>query len=114
MNKFLAMWDNTGLECIIDINAYYDEHEEWEKRKSWAVLKGESFFETEPSIPLQLMIMRARFNTQRHYEIYIFTTDENENFVRDMFQFQPQAMVDTIRRCGHQVFSERAEKPMIV
>lgn len=114
MNKFLAMWDNLGLETVIDLNAYYLEHDAWEKKKSWAVLKGEELNEHEPRIPLQEMILRARFNNQRHYEIYIFTTDENEQFVRDMFAFQPQAMVDTIRKCGHKVFGERAERPLIV
>lgn len=98
-NKFLAMWDMLGLECLIDLT-------ELEGKQVWATLKGEP----GPDYPnLQHMILRAQFNPQRHYEIYAFETDDiSYDDIKMMFKETPQVIVDAIRKSGHSFYSNRA------
>ena len=79
MKKFIAMWDNTGLECILDVTKHEKEVDMWEKRKAWNILKGDKLVEPKPTLPLNQMIIRARANNQRHYEIYFFNSSEGES-----------------------------------
>ena len=59
--KFIAMWDNTGLECILDVTKHEKEIEDFEKQKAWSILKGDVLHPVKPpSIPLQMMILRAK------------------------------------------------------
>jgi hypothetical protein len=60
-HHFVVMWDNTGLEYIGDITAD-------ETNRSWSALKGKVVGSALPN--LNHMILRARYNPQRHYEIY--------------------------------------------
>jgi len=112
--KFIAMWDNTGLECIIDVSKHEKEIEDHEKHKVWSVLKGELHNVKPPNIPLQLMIIRARANPQRHYEIYGFTSDESEKYVREIFETEPQLIVDWIRENGSKIYSDSVNTKDVV
>jgi hypothetical protein len=100
--KFVAMWDMHGLEYLGNITT-------WEQDVMWSTLKGE-----KPTIKLpgvNLLIMRARYNMQRHYEIYLFeTVDMDEAYVLKMFAECPQVMVDSIRKQGHKIYSDRLEQ----
>ena len=105
-NKFLLMWDCNGLEFIYDLSA-------WERRKVWATLKDIPVTDNPP--PLNMLIMRARYNIQRHYEIYIIETSDDENTMRDYFNESPQAAADLVRERGHMLYSDRAsQSPAIV
>jgi hypothetical protein len=71
------------------------------------------------SIPLNHLLLRARNNTQRNYEIYVFDVEEDvtETMLRESFEAAPQGIVDYIRKNGHQIYSDRAtdsEKRVIV
>ena len=103
-HQFLIMWCNEGLECCIDITAD-------EQRRMWQQLKGEPV--SEKAIPnLNHIMLRARVNSQRHYEIYsVEATDGiTAEDIREMFEASPQTAADTIRRLGHCLHSDRAEK----
>ena len=106
-HQFLVMWDNTGLEYIGDVTVA-------QQKRTWAALKGEPAPMTLPN--LNHMILRARYNSQRHYEIYVFNAAEGitANDIRDMFDADPQTAADTIRRIGHRMYSDRAVKENIV
>ena len=106
-NRFVVMWDCNGLEAVEQLP---DDAE-----TTFALLKG-----TEPPKP-QFNIMhwrlRAQFNTQRHYEIYVFDTVKGitKDDIRDMFEASPQHAADTIRRIGTVFHSDRrTEKAVIV
>ena len=114
MKKFIAMWDNTGLESIIDVSKHEKEVEAFEKQKAWRILKGELHNVKPPSIPLQMMIIRAKANNQRHYEIYGFTSHESEEWVRDIFESNPQHIVDWIRDNGVKIHSDRVNTKDVV
>jgi len=104
-NIFLLSWDMLGLETVINVT-------EIDKEKTWATLKN------EPGPNLNHIVngvmLRARYNSQRHYEIYTVTMDESitENDVRDMFEANPQAMADLVRERGHKVYSDRLDHKM--
>jgi hypothetical protein len=102
------MWDQLGLECCIDIT-------EDEQRRMWQQLKGEPV--SGSAIPnYNHLLLRARFNSQRHYEIYsVEATDGiTAEDIKEMFEASPQTAADTIRRLGHCLHSDRAERHKVL
>ena len=108
--RFVAMWDMTGLESLINVTKIEKEHEQWEKENIFRILKEENQTLKPPMVPLMMMIMRAKANTQRHYEIYTFDSELSEQDIRETFETNPQVMVDAIRNVGHKFYSDRADK----
>ena len=106
-HDFVVVWDNTGLEYIGDITLD-------EQQRTWAALKGEPLKYTLPN--LEHLKLRARYNSQRHYEIYIVSATDGitADDIRDMFEANPQLAADTIRRRGHCLYSDRASKDKIL
>jgi len=97
-NRFVVMWDCNGLEAVEQLP---DPAE-----TTFALLKG-----TEPPKPPNIMHwrLRAQFNTQRHYEIYVFETVKGitKDDIVEMFEASPQTAADTIRRIGTVFHSDR-------
>ena len=115
-NSFLVVWDMLGLESIFSIDDAMAEVENYEKDKVWKTLKEEPIGKKPNPIPLQMLIMRARFNSQRNYEIYTFNTTMTMNEVRTFFADDPQPIVDWIRENGNKIYSDyvKQERKMIV
>lgn len=104
--KFLLMWDCKGLEYIYDLGS-------WERRKVWDALKGVET--TDNPARLQVLLLRARYNSHRHYEIYILeTTDIDKETIIELFQSEPQRIVDLIRQYGHKLHSDRVHSTKAV
>ena len=98
--QFLVVWCNEGLE-------YVGNYTEYSQAKTWAALQGVDCGKTFPNIMhLQL---RARYNSQRHYEIYIFSVTDGVTVddIKQMFEVNPQGTADLIRENGHCVYSDR-------
>jgi len=114
MNKLIAMWDNTGLECLINVTNHEAELEAYEKKKMWNTLKDLKLIELRPKLPIQEMIIRARYNNQRHYEIYGFTSHESEEWIKDIFESNPQLIVNWIRENGVKIYSDKVETKDVV
>lgn len=104
------MWDMTGLECLINVTKLDKEHEQWEKENIFRILKDQDRTIKPAHVPLNIMIMRARANSQRHYEIYAFDSELSEEDIREIFESDPQVMADAIRNVGHRFYSDRANK----
>jgi len=104
------MWDMTGLECLINVTKIEKEHEQWEKENLWRILKDQDKTLKPAHVPLDMMIMRARANSQRCYEIYTFDSELSEEDIRETFETSPQVMVDAIRNVGYKFYSDRADK----
>jgi hypothetical protein len=106
-STFVVVWDNTGLEYVGNVT-------EDEQRRAWGKLKGKPVGTGLPN--LNHLILRARYNPQRHYEIYqIQATDGiTSDDIRDMFETSPQTAADTIRRLGHCYFSDREQSNRVV
>ena len=75
----------------------------------WSSLKGE---EPKVRIPgLDVLILRARSNPQRNYEIYTVTVEPDVSLkdIEQMFKTTPQAIVDLVRARGHRLYSDRLD-----
>ena len=104
--SFLAMWDIHGLEVIYDLEPAFAEIEQWEKDNLFAMIKEEDHPLKPRPIPLHQMILRARMNSQRSYEIYEFKSKFNVDEVTDLFKSTPQDIVDWIRENGYKIYSD--------
>jgi hypothetical protein len=106
-HQFIVVWDNTGLEYVGNITLD-------EQQRTWAALKGEKLKYTIPN--LHHLMLRARYNSQRHYEIYVVSATDGitADDIRDMFEVNPQVSADTIRRLGQRIYSDRANRDEIL
>ena len=113
---YLAMWDMQGLESLHDVDYHMDRYNEWEKQKVVAILKEEPAPAKPTGIPLQMLILRARFNSQRAYEIYEFTSTLKYKELAEAFNNNPQPIVEWIRENGKKVYSDyvKSDRKMIV
>ena len=103
-NIFVVSWDQTGLECILPVT-------EITQNGVFEALKiGKSTAIETINKTVGMMVMRARYNTHRHYEIYSFTASEgiSESDIRDYFENAPQMAADWVRENGTMIFSDRA------
>lgn len=105
---FVFSWDMTGIEAIIPV----DEYEQYEKDNTWAILNDEPLVQNPLIRTVQHLILRARANPQRHYEIYSISSEEDmdEKTWRTLWEETPQEMADLIRERGHKIYSDRASK----
>ncbi len=98
---FAIMWDCYGLEAVARVPNPAD--------RTFTLLKGIE----PPAMPnINMWELRARFNTQRNYEIYLITATPgiDEDDIRAMFEADPQGSAETIRRIGQKFFSDRETK----
>ena len=112
--RFIAMWDMLGLECLINVTQIEKEHEQWEKENIFRILKDQDKTLKPAHVPLEMMILRARANSQRHYEIYAFDSELSEQDIRETFETSPQVIVDAIRNIGHKFYSDRTNNKLQV
>jgi hypothetical protein len=96
---FVVMWDCNGLEAVAEV---YDP-----ALKAWAILGNKPV--PKENFNIEHWKLRARFNSQRHYEIYAIGVDgsiDREDLV-EMFDQDPQSAADLIRARGEQLYSDR-------
>ena len=102
---FAVMWDQRGLECVQEM-PHPAMH-------TWAVLSNTK----QPESPnLNHWALRARFNSQRHYEIWIVTTelDIDAGDLRVMFDRDPQYAADMVRERGSCFYSDRVNQNDVI
>ena len=106
MHQFVVMWDNTGLEFVGDYTEYSQD-------RMWSTLQGKK--PTKTFVNLMHLELRARSNTQRHYEIYLITATDGitADDIRDMFDRSPQTAADLIRERGHKYYSDRVNNNQV-
>jgi len=113
---YLAMWDMLGLESLHDVDLHMDKYNEWEQQKVVAILKEERIPSQPLGIPLQMMLLRAKVNSQRAYEIYEFNSTMGYDDMKEAFEIDPQPIVEWIRSNGKKVYSDylKQDRKMIV
>ena len=112
--RFVVMWDMNGLECLLNVSKIEKEHKQWEKENIFRILKEQNTAVKPAHVPLDMMILRARVNSQRHYEIYAFDSELSEQDIRETFEDSPQVMADAIRNVGYKFYSDRATKKAVI
>jgi hypothetical protein len=121
LNLFIVSWDNTGLEACIDLTEDRDRSDSFEQEKIFDLIRDPE--KTPINEPLRqvnqlvgMMILRAKANPQRHYEIYSVTATQDvtaEN-LRELFENNPQVAADMIRERGNRLYSDRVNQKNIV
>jgi hypothetical protein len=103
------MWDCNGLEAAANVS-------DIRRKLVWARLKGEDTRKVPAEPNLMLWQLRAQFNPQRNYEIYLLEVAEGITVadIREAFEENPQSMADTVRRIGHKVYSDRATQERVI
>lgn len=111
MRYFLISFDCDGLECLQDITEYHPDN--WDKNQLMAVMMGKPYNRAPIHAQIAQMIMRARFNPQRNYEIYIQQSDDGitAGEFAAVFNANPQHWADWVRE-HHSVklYSDRVPK----
>jgi hypothetical protein len=117
-NLYLLSWDMSGLESVIDLTALETLHELEEKERVVTILSdpdakdpGNSQGDMLNQI-VQHILLRARVNSQRHYEVYTIqtVTGITRQDLQDMFNTDPQSAAELIRERGNQLYSDRVSK----
>lgn len=105
-NAFIFSWDIHGIESIVPISKY--EHHD---KQNLINILSEKRTTTNPmNSILHNLMLRARYNTHRHYEIYAVDCSEelDEEFWKNQWKESPQETADLIRDRGHKLYSDRA------
>lgn len=111
-NAFIFSWDHSGIEAIVPITQY----ENHSKQNLINILSEKPAERNPLDSIVRSLLLRARFNTQRHYEIYAVDCTEgmDEKFWREQWKDYPQETAELIRERGHKLYSDRAlTKPVI-
>lgn len=98
---YICMWDENSFETLKDCSS-------WERESLLNTIAGKKL--STPPVNLTAMTMRARFNPQRHYEIWTFNTVEelDEETLWRWADENPQMLVDMIRDRGKKLYGEPA------
>ena len=111
-NAFIFSWCNEGIESIIPITQY----EHWDKQNLMNMLAEKPTQRNPLDTIVRNLLLRARFNSQRHYEIYAIDCDKDldEQFWREQWEENPQFTAELVRERGHKLFSDRATKNAVI
>lgn len=111
-NAFIFSWDIHGIESIVPISKY--EHHD--KQNLINILSEKSTTTNPMNAILHNLMLRARYNSQRHYEIYAVdcTEEMDEEFWRDQWTNHPQDTADLIRERGHKLYSDRVTRNQLI
>jgi hypothetical protein len=106
-NLFLLSWDCQGLESVINVTEY-------EKAAVWSKLQDQDT-PTELGSIVRHLMLRARANPQRHYEIYTMTAVDgiSDEDIREMFNSDPQGSAKLVRDRGNQIYSDRVNQDKV-
>lgn len=111
-NAFIFSWDQTGVEAIIPITKYEDH----DKEAMWDILNNREAKRNPLNSIIQQLILRARANQHRHYEIYSVDCAEGmtEESWRDAWTESPQECADLIRKRGQKLYSDRTTVKQVI
>jgi len=106
---FILSWDCLGLESVINATQIDQDY-------MWEVLTTTNqdqvnFRSNKLGEIFRMLTLRARYNSHRHYEIYSIEVDDgiSEDDLREMFEDNPQASADLIRKRGRKLYSDRLD-----
>jgi hypothetical protein len=78
-----------------------------------AGLKGETY---RQPFNLYTLMLRARYNSQRSYEIYTFEVEGeiSKDEMIEMFEDNPQYFAELIREKGNKIYSDYSSKKKVI
>lgn len=98
MRYWIVSWDNLGVEFFEEITEHHPDN--WAKDHLFDSIKQSKRVEKPVGFSLQSLILRAQFNTHRHYEIYVFTSDDDMEYkdIKKWFTDDAQSFADWVRK----------------
>ena len=112
MSKFLCVWDCCVIEAVIDISEFENEEDQ-------RLLEMIATSKPVPSRFGQLLsklMLRARFNSHRNYEIYAIEATDGitEENIFEMFANNPQQSANLLRENGVKIYSGRQNTKAVI
>ena len=97
MRYWIVSWDHLGVEFFQEITEHHPDN--WAKQHLFDSIKGSKVVSKPLGFNLNALLLRAKMNSQRHYEIYVFTSNEdiNETDITEWFERDPQEFADWVR-----------------
>jgi len=82
-----------------------------DRQKTFDILRGVDN-KSNPNQIANMIMLRAKFNSQRHYEIYAIDVDANvgQEDIKASFESDPQGMAELVRKRGRCLYSDRMQK----
>ena len=110
-NAYLVYWCEEGLESVVPITQY----EQWDQENTFRVLSNQEMVRNPLNSMIQCMVLRAKVNEQRHYELYAIDCDEGitKADIEHMFDEDPQAAANLLRSRGHRMYGGSADRNRI-
>ena len=108
MRYYIVSWDNLGVEFFEEITEHHPEN--WAKQHLFDSIKNSKKVEKPMGFNLTALKMRAMTNAQRHYEIYMFTSEDDidETDIKQWFERDPQGFADWVRENhSYKIYSNR-------
>lgn len=101
--QFVVMWDCLGLECVYPVT-------DIEYETFMCAMRDEKA-PTNVNQAISTMMLRARYNPQRFYEIYAIGAEDGieREDIEGMFACDPQMGADIIREKGAKIYSDRQD-----
>jgi hypothetical protein len=116
MRYYIVSWDCEGVEFLEEITEHHPDN--WAKNHLFDSIKTSKRVEKGLGFNLTNLKLRAQANTHRHYEIYVFTSDDGigPEDIREWFEMDPQSFADWVRaNHSYKIWDDRAKKkPAIV
>ena len=97
MRYYIVSWDNLGVEFFEEITKHHPDN--WAREHLFESLKKNEIVKGGLGFNLNALILRAKFNHHRHYEIYVFTSEDEigPEDIQLWFDKDPQAFADWVR-----------------
>lgn len=115
MRYYIVSWDNQGVEFFEEITEHHPDN--WAKDHLFDSIKQSRRVEKKLGFSLNSLILRAQFNSHRHYEIYVFTADDDmePSDVRAWFDSDAQGFADWVREHhSYKVYSNRKTQKDVI
>ena len=98
LRYWIVSWDNLGVEYFEEITDLHPDN--WAKNHLFDSIKESKKVNVKPGPNVTLLTLRAQLNPQRHYEIYVFTSDDEIGYkeIKKWFTDEPQSFADWVRK----------------
>ena len=96
-NWYIVSWDIQGVEHLEDITKYHPD--KWIKDQLLDVIGGAKVKNNPLNHLITSISFRARYNSQRFYECYIFTSSPDIDYdsIQSWTRTDPQGFADWVR-----------------
>lgn len=118
MSKFILFWDCYGLESCVDITEDVERGNDFEKESLFERIKDPAKEPRNSHVAnlnrmIHMLQLRAQFNPQRNYELYMVNTQDGitQEDIVQWFEDSPQAAADRCREIGVKLLSHREPNP---